>query len=85
MKVHCGKRPRDRPAVENDFYSIQPNDNGTVDVLLRPVIHPMIADGVTDYDISVICVPGVVPWDGLEDDIRARFDDWCKSGETIFL
>ena len=42
-------------------------------------------DGFREYDISVRIVHGVVPWDGLEEDIRARFRAWCESGEVIDL
>lgn len=68
------------------FYAIQPRDDGNVDVYLRPGVVPMTTpEGCTDYDISVIVVRGVEPWDGLEDDIRCRYDAWCDSGETIDL
>ena len=76
----------DTPPFGRHFYSIRENENGTVDVYLRPEILPLKADnGFVDYDVCVIVVKGVEPYDGLEEDIRARYDDWCKSGEVVFL
>ena len=76
----------DTPPFGRHFYSIRENENGTVDVYLRPEILPLKADnGFVDYDVCVIVVKGVEPYDGLEEDIRARYDDWCESGEVVFL
>lgn len=60
------------------FFSIQENGNGTVDVYLRPE-----PDG--KGELSLYLVKGVVPWDGLEEDIRNRYGDWIASAETIKL
>lgn len=68
------------------FYSIVENDDGTVDVYLAPVVYTYNTDlGIKEYDITVTIVRGVEPWDGMEDDIRRRFDAWVESGETINL
>lgn len=68
------------------FYAIEPQMNGTVDVYIAPVICVYETDlGVREYDISVRIVRGVVPWPEIEDDIRARYDAWCESGEVIDL
>lgn len=68
------------------FYALDPQEDGTVDVYLAPVICVYETDlGVREYDISVRIVRGVVPWPEIEDDIRARFDAWCESGEVIDL
>lgn len=76
----------DTPGRGRRFYAIQENDDGTVDVYLSPVVCRYSTDlGVTEYDISVRVVRGVVPWPELEEDIRARFDSWCESGEVIDL
>ena len=53
-------------------YTLQPRDDGSVDVYLRPA-----------PDAPLIAVRGVDPFDGLEEDIRRRFDAWCASGEPI--
>lgn len=60
------------------FYSIQTNYDGSVDVYLFPT-----ASGPYDTSAEIIIVCGVIPWDGLEDDIRRRYDAWCNSGDII--
>lgn len=78
-----GNAPRDHP---KKFYEIVHNGDGTVDVFLRPEVTVYDTDtGVKEYDVRVRVVRGVMPWDGLEDDIRARFDAWCESAEVIDL
>lgn len=42
-------------------------------------------DGIKEYDIRVRAVRGIVPWPGIEDDIRARYQAWCESSEVIDL
>lgn len=76
--------PRDHP--RGKFYEIVPADGGTVDVFLRPDVTVYNTDmGVKEYDVRVRVVRGVVPWEGLEDDVRARFDAWCETAEVIDL
>lgn len=60
------------------FYAIQTNCDGTVDVYLFP-------EAEHEYDMyaAITVVTGVIPWDGLEEDIRRRYDAWCKSGDII--
>ena len=70
------------------FYRIVPNldGSGTVDVWLSSGIPVPIKDtssGLIDYNIKVLAVRGVVPWDGLEEDIRERYEAWCASAEVI--
>jgi len=73
---------RDHPGRE--FYCIEPQNDGTVDVYLVPAVRVYDTDmGIREYDISIKVVRGVEPWQGLEDDIRARFQAWCESGEAI--
>lgn len=82
-RADSGNAPRDHP---KKFYEIVPTGDGTVDVFLRPEVTVYDTDtGVKEYDVRVRVVRGVVPWDGLEDDIRARFDAWCNSAEVIDL
>ena len=74
------------PTHGRRFYAIHENEDGTVDVYLRPDVLPMTTqDGMTDYDIAVLIVKNVTPFDGLEEDIRARYDAWCNSAEVIYL
>lgn len=67
-------------------YVILPAAYGTVDVFLRPEVtsYPT-QDGQREYDIRVIAVRGVTPWDGMEQDIRRDFDAWCEIGEEVYL
>lgn len=77
---------REPPGKERRFYTIHGNGDGTVDVYLRPEVTAYDTDvGVREYDVRVRVMRGVVPWDGLEDDIRARFDAWCEAAEVIDL
>lgn len=64
------------PGKGRRFYSVQLNEDGSADVYLRP--------GTADGSVLLL-VRGVTPYDGLDDDIRARFDAWCESAETILL
>jgi hypothetical protein len=71
---------------ERHFYSIHENDDGTVDVYLRPDVLPMKAEhDQIDYDVAVLVVKNVEPFDEMEEDIRARYTDWCDSAEVIYL
>lgn len=76
---------RDRPFTKR-FYAIELNDDGTVDVYLIPsgIVYET-ETGIKEYDIDVRVVRGVVPWAGIEEDIRARFNAWCESGEAICI
>lgn len=58
------------PTEGRHFYAIQQRDDGNVDVYLMPFA-----------DVTLV-VRGVVPWQGLEDDIRARYYAWCESAEA---
>ena len=82
-----GNRPRDHPeSMGRRLYHIMENDNGTIDVFLNPRVMAYDTDiGIREFDVKVRVVRGVVPWPGIEDDIRARYEAWCESGEEIFL
>lgn len=84
MKIPDATAP---PTAEGrHFYAIDPQADGTVDVYLNPNITVYDTDtGVREYDARVRVVRGVVPFDGMEEDIRARFDAWCESAEVIDL
>lgn len=78
--------PRDHPMVRRNQYSIVPQVDGTVDVYLRPEVQVYHTDlGIREFDMTVRLVRGVIPWDGLEEDIRARYQAWCDSAEVINL
>ena len=77
--------PRDEPRGRK-YYEIMPNDDDTVDVYLAPDVTVYDTDiGIKEYDIQMLVVKGVIPWDGLEEDIRMRYDAWCEAGEVIDL
>ena len=57
------------PGKGRIFYVIQQREDGAADVYLMPF------PGVT------LVVRGVDPWDGMEEDIRARYYAWCESAE----
>jgi len=79
-------RSREPPYTGRRFYAIEEQPDGTVDVYLAPVVCVYDTDlGVREYDIRVRVVRGVEPWPELEDDIRARYNAWCDSGEEIDL
>ena len=66
------------------FYSIEEQDDGTVDVYLCPDLVVYDTDlGIKEYDIELRVVRGIVPWDGLEEDIRDRYYDWCASAQPL--
>lgn len=65
-------RPNAPPNAGRHFYFIMDNGDGTADVLLRPRDRLMI-------------VKGVVPWDGMEADIRARYGAWCDAAALVEL
>lgn len=70
--------------AKKNFYRLSENEDSTVDVYLAPEIANYATDeGVIEHDIDLRVVRGVEPFDGLEEDIRARYDAWCESAEII--
>lgn len=57
------------------FYFVHGNEDGTVDVYLWPK-----SDA---NNSSILVVKHVQPFEGLDDDIRARYGAWCASAEVI--
>lgn len=83
MKANMETGP---PAKGRHFYTIIRREDGLIDVYLNPRVFPISTeDGITDYDVSVTVVRGIEDYDGIEEDIRARFQAWCESGEVIYL
>lgn len=71
---------------KHSFFSIIHNGDGTVDIFLQPTVYVYHTDcGIDEYDISVPVIKGVVPWPEIEEDIRSRYDAWCKIAEVISL
>ena len=70
--------------AKKNFYRLSENEDGTVDVYLAPQVEAYHTDdGMIEHDIDLRVVRGVEPFDGLEEDIRARYDAWCESAEII--
>ena len=70
------------------FYRIVPNDDGTVDIWLTPGNPIPMYDNLTnayDYNIEVLAVRGIEYFDGLEEDVRRRYESWCSIAERIEL
>lgn len=67
----------------NAFYSIQPNGDGTVDVYLIPEGRIYRTSSGTEIDAVLLAVRGIVPFPGMEWDIRRRYGDWCAAAEKI--
>lgn len=70
------------------FYEIHDNGDGTVDIYLdKGRTFPMTDDltGATDWDGCFRVVKGVTVTDGLEEDIRKRYEDWYEAAEVIWL
>lgn len=77
--------PRDQPRNKR-FYSIEPRGDDLVDVYLAPEVTVYETDtGIREHDARVLVVRGVAYYDGMEEDIRARYDAWCESAEVIEL
>lgn len=70
--------------ITEKFYEIVPLEDGTADVYLTPNGTVYVAeDGFREYDATVLLVRGVATWEGMEEDIRRRYDSWCASAEDI--
>jgi hypothetical protein len=74
-------RPAPKPTI-HAHYLIEPSEYpGRVNVsLYRVTVYP-IDDGFKEYDIDGFKLTGIVPFDGMEEDIRLRFDSWLKTAE----
>ena len=74
------------PPGRRRFYYILENEDGTVDVYLRPDVIPAeLENKAVDYDIAVLVVRDVLPFDGMEEDIREHYEKWLKLGEIVYL
>ena len=74
------------PRTGRPFYSITENEDGTADVFLNPHADTdLTTEEAREHGLTIRVVRGVEPWDGMEEDIRRRYDAWCESGEEINL
>jgi len=77
---------RQKPPAGRRFYAIYENEDGTANVYLHPEVLPAKAeDENSGYNTRILAVLHVEPFDGLEEDIRARYEAWCESAEVIYL
>ena len=70
------------------FLEIVDNGDGTADIYFdKGTVFPMTDDltGETDHDILCRVLKGVELFDGIEDDIRERYESWYQSASVIWL
>lgn len=70
------------------FFEIHENGDGTADIYFdKGTVFPMTDDltGETDADILCRVMKGVQLFDGIEEDIRERYESWYQSAEVIWL
>ena len=70
------------------FFEIVDNGDGTADIYFdKGIVFPMTDDitGGTDTDILCRVMKGVQLFDGIEEDIRRRYESWYQSAEVIWL
>ena len=73
--------PRDHP---KSFYTIEDQGDGTCDVYLFPYCSGSEeCSRASDYRCGFLVVRGIIPFDGMEEDIRRRFYAWVESGRYI--
>lgn len=72
--------------ITEKFYEIVPLDDGSADVYLIPngTIYET-EDGFREYDVTILVMRGVVPHEGLEEDIRYRYYDWCAAAQPVWI
>ena len=69
-------------------FEIVDNGDGTADIYFdKGTVFPMTDDltGETDHDILCRVLKGVELFDGIEDDIRERYESWYQSASVIWL
>ena len=70
------------------FFEIVDNGDGTADIYFdKGTAFPMTDDITGGCDVDVLCrvMKGVVLFDGIEEDIRERYESWYESAEVIWL
>ena len=70
------------------FFDIVDNGDGTADIYFdKGTVFPMTDELTGGQDVDILCrvLKGVVLFDGIEDDIRARYESWYQSAEIIWL
>lgn len=68
------------------FYRIIHRGDGLADVWLTPGKAVPAYDNLTgriDFGFRLLAVTGILPWDGMEEDIRRRYAAWIAGAEVI--
>lgn len=68
------------------FYRIIYRGDGLADVWLTPGKAVPAYDNLTgriDFGFRLLAVTGILPWDGMEEDIRRRYTAWIAGAEVI--
>lgn len=70
--------------IKTKFYEIVPLEDGTADVYLIPngTIYET-EDGFREYDVTLLVMRGVDPYEGMEENIREHYYDWCASAQPV--
>lgn len=88
MKTNKAKEPSGGHGRLRSFFEIHDNGDGTADIYFdKGTVFPMTDDltGGTDVDILCRVMKGVELFDGIEEDIRERYESWYQSAEVIWL
>ena len=70
------------------FYEIVDNGDGTADIYFdKGTAFPLTDELTGGTDVDALCrvMKGVQLFDGIEDDIRERYESWYQSAEVIWL
>ena len=88
MKTKGNEGPSGSSGRLRSFFEIVDNGDGTADIYFdKGTVFPMTDDltGGTDADILCRVLKGVELFDGIEDDIRERYESWYQSASVIWL
>ena len=70
------------------FFEVVDNGDGTADIYFdKGTVFPLTDDITGGADVDILCrvLKGVVLFDGIEEDIRERYESWYESAEVIWL
>ena len=88
MKTKGSEEPSGSSGRLRSFFEIVDNGDGTADIYFdKGTVFQMTDDltGETDHDILCRVLKGVELFDGIEDDIRERYESWYQSASVIWL
>lgn len=84
----AAEKPSGKTGRLRSFFEIVENGDGTADIYFdKGTAFPMTDEltGGTDTDILCRVLKGVQLFDGIEDDIRERYESWYQSAGVIWL